>query len=173
VRCHTEAAGRSLGLEIGQLNGDFVYPSTNRISNQLTTLDHIGIFSAPLAGAADTLPAYPSPTGNGPADARARAYLHANCAGCHRPQGGGGGEMDLRFATTFAATKTCNVAAAGGELGIAGSKLIVPKDPGKSLVSRRPRSIGAHRMPPLATSVVDSTGMDVVDAWINSITSCP
>ena len=40
LQCHTAAAGRSLGLEIGQLNGDFVYP-TGRTANQLTTLDAI------------------------------------------------------------------------------------------------------------------------------------
>lgn len=50
LRCHTESAGRTLGLELGQLNGDFTYASTNRISNQLKTLDHLGLFAAPLAG---------------------------------------------------------------------------------------------------------------------------
>ena len=37
-RCHTSAAGRTLGLEIGQLNGDLLYPATGRTANQLTTL---------------------------------------------------------------------------------------------------------------------------------------
>jgi hypothetical protein len=36
LQCHSAAAGRSLGLEIGQLNGDFGYP-TGRTANQLTT----------------------------------------------------------------------------------------------------------------------------------------
>ena len=38
LQCHTAAAGRTLGLEIGQLNGHFLYPQTGRTANQLTTL---------------------------------------------------------------------------------------------------------------------------------------
>ena len=70
VSCHTDAAGRSLGLELGQLNGDFVYPSTNSISNQLKTLEHIGMFDKPLGQPVEQLLAYPeAPTARG---ARAR-----------------------------------------------------------------------------------------------------
>ena len=32
---------------------------------------------------------------------RARSYLHANCAGCHRPGGPGRGDIDLRAETPF------------------------------------------------------------------------
>jgi hypothetical protein len=63
VGCHSEAAGRSLGLELGQLNGDYVYPSTNTIANQLKTLDHIGMFDKPLGKPVDQLLAYPDPYG--------------------------------------------------------------------------------------------------------------
>ena len=48
VRCHTPAAGFALGPEISQLNLSRLYSSTNRISNQLSTFEHIGVFSAPL-----------------------------------------------------------------------------------------------------------------------------
>jgi len=173
ARCHTEAAGRSLGLELGQQNGDFVYASTNRISNQLTTLEHIGMFSAPLGKPAAELAVIPDPSKDGPGEARARAYLHANCSNCHRPEGGGRGDMDLRFSGTLAATQTCNADGQAGDLGVAGAKLIVPGDPTKSLVSLRPRALGAMRMPPLASAIVDTGGLDVVDSWIKDIAGCP
>ncbi|HWU87257.1 MAG TPA: PQQ-dependent sugar dehydrogenase, partial [Kofleriaceae bacterium] len=48
LQCHSRAAGGTLGLETAQLNREAVYPSTNRLSNQLATLDHIGMLSAPL-----------------------------------------------------------------------------------------------------------------------------
>ena len=172
MHCHTTAAGVSLGLELGQLNGELLYEATNRISNQLTTLEHIGVFTAPI-GAASTLPVIPKVDGSAPLVDRARGYLHANCAMCHRPQGGGRGPMDLRYATSDVATKTCGVDAETGTQGIAGAKLIVPGDPTKSLVTIRARAVGAARMPPLASSVVDVQGLDVVDAWIKSINSCP
>ena len=173
VSCHTEAAGRSLGPELGQLNGDYVYPTTNFIANQLKTLDHIGVFDKPLGKPVEQLPAYPDPYGTEAVDARARAYLHSNCSNCHRPQGGGRGNMDLRFGTALADTKSCGVDGEAGNIGIAGAKLLAPGSPSLSLISARPHSPAAHRMPPLASSVVDDRGVTVIDDWITSIKACP
>ncbi|WP_146649133.1 PQQ-dependent sugar dehydrogenase [Labilithrix luteola] len=173
VSCHSEAAGHSLGLELGQLNGDFTYPSTNRISNQLKTLDHIGLFATALGKPVDELAKYPDPLDDGALEARARSYLHANCSNCHRPDGPGRGNMDLRFASSLADVKACNASPSAGDLGIDGAKLLVPGDPAKSLISVRPHSPGANRMPPIASSVVDDKGMAVVDDWIKSLTQCP
>ena len=173
VNCHNAASGHSLGLENGQQNGDYVYASTNRISNQLKTLDHIGMFGAPLGKPVDQIIAYPAPTGTtGTAEDRARAYLHSNCSMCHRPDGGGRGDMDWRYSNSFADTKSCNVDNQAGPLGAA-TKLIVPRHPEQSLVSVRPHSPAANRMPPLASSVVDNAGIGVVDSWITGITACP
>lgn len=172
AQCHTAAAGRTLGLELGQLNGDLVYTETNRISNQLRTLDHIGMFAAPL-GSIEQLPAYPRPAAPGALEARARSYLHANCSHCHRPNGPGRGDLDLRFATPLAATKVCGTAPALGDLGVAGAKVVAPGSPATSVLSLRTRAVGAARMPPLASNVVDTVGAAVVDDWITSLTACP
>ena len=173
VSCHTDAAGRSLGLELGQLNGEYTYPSTNRISNQLKTLDHIGMFDKPLGKPVDQILAYPDPYGTAAVDQRARAYLHSNCSNCHRPKGGGRGNMDLRFGTAFTDTKSCNVIPEAGDIGVAGAMLFVPGNPAKSLLSVRAGSPAANRMPPLASSVVDAPGVKVIDDWITSVTACP
>ena len=177
VGCHSEAAGRSLGLEVGQLNGDYVYPSTNTVANQLKTLDHIGMFDKPLGKPVEQLLAYPDPYGTtAPAAAlemRARAYLHSNCSNCHRPKGGGRGNMDLRFGTAFVDTKSCNVDPEAGDLGVTGAKLIAPGAPDQSILALRPHSPAANRMPPLASSVVDEPGVKVLDDWIRSIAACP
>jgi uncharacterized repeat protein (TIGR03806 family) len=177
VRCHTEAAGRTLGLELGQLNADFVYESSNRIANQLKTLEHIGVLSAPLAASVDQLPRYPSPSSSsalpGTEADRARAYLHANCSFCHRPNGGGRGNMDLRYATPLAATMACNVLPEAGDLGVSGAALIAPGDAARSLIALRPQAVGANRMPPVGSSVVDTQSVQVLNSWINSLTGCP
>ncbi len=174
VRCHTAAAGRALGPELGQLNGDFVYTATDRIANQLRTLEHLGMFAAPLDKPPAELPVIPRPVGgSAPLDVRARAYLHANCSGCHRPGGGGGGALDLRFTTSFEETAACNGEPQSGTLGVEGAKLLVPGEPAKSLLSLRPHALGAGRMPPLGSSVVDTAGLQVVDDWIRSIAACP
>ena len=52
LQCHTNAAGRSLGLETAQLNGDLIYPTTGRTANQLTTLNadwHVHDAAGPAA----------------------------------------------------------------------------------------------------------------------------
>lgn len=174
MRCHTKAAGRSLGLELAQLNGDFVYATTNRISNQLATLEHIGMFAAPLGKPVEQIAALPDPLGtNAPLDQRARAYLHGNCAMCHRPDGGPArAPMDFRFEKSFADTRSCNVASGVEDIGVAGAKIIVPGKPEQSLVSIRMHVLDGNRMPPLGSKVVDEKGTKLIDDWIRGA-ACP
>ena len=51
LACHTAAAGRTLGLEVAQLNAPFNY-SGDKVANQLATLDHLGMFDAPIGNPA-------------------------------------------------------------------------------------------------------------------------
>lgn len=174
LACHTGAAGRTLGLEIGQLNSVMLYPTTQRLSNQLSTLEHIGLFSSPLPGPVAELPVHPRPTSQeGDAESRARSYLHANCSFCHRPNSVGGGPMDLRFSVPLGDAKACGVDPSNGDLGIPGAKILAPGEPWRSLLSARPKALGAGRMPPLGSQVVDGEGTAVIDAWIQSLAECP
>jgi uncharacterized repeat protein (TIGR03806 family) len=171
LSCHTAAAGRSLGLETGQLNGDAIYPG-NLIANQLATLDHIGLFDAPL-GDPSTLARLPAPSGMDPLEARARSYLHANCSICHRPTGPGKGPADFRYSTPFKMVGVCGAMPTEGDLGIAGAQLLQPGQPTKSIMSARIHALDVNRMPPLGTHVVDATGAKLIDDWITSVTVCP
>ncbi len=173
TQCHTSAAGSALGPEIGQLNRDFTYPATGRTANQLDTLEHIGIFDAPLSGTPDTLMAYPTLSGPDPLQSRAKAYLHANCSGCHRPGGTTQANMDWRYQTSFASAQACGQTPTQGDLGVTGAKLILPGDPSKSILSVRMHAIGTSRMPPVGTSIVHSEGTSVIDSWISSLSTCP
>lgn len=173
VRCHTSVAGFSLGLETGQLNRDLTYASTERISNQLATFDHIGLFDTPLPSAVEAQARYPVPAGSDSLELRARAYLHANCSFCHRPNGTGRGPADFRFSTPPSQLGICNAAPEEGDLGVANARLLAPGEPARSILSVRLHSLGAYRMPPLGTRVEDTTGAGVVDAWISSLTDCP
>jgi uncharacterized repeat protein (TIGR03806 family) len=168
MACHTAIAGRSLGPELAQFNRDITYP-TGRARNQLLTLDGLGFFSAPLPA---TWPKLETPYGTGPQEDRARAYLHANCSGCHR-QGAGQGPADFRWQLTFKQTNTCNALPQNGTLGVTNARLISPGDPSSSLVSLRMHALNASRMPILGTSVVDAQGTALVDQWIGSLTACP
>jgi uncharacterized repeat protein (TIGR03806 family) len=173
LNCHTAAAGRSLGLEVAQLNSDLTYAATGRTSNQLTTLDDIMMFSAPLSGAPSTLDALADPSDAGAAlEDRARAYLHTNCSGCHRPGGAAQGTLDFRFNTALSATGGCDISPVNGDLGVANARVIAPGDADLSVLWLRMGVRDANAMPPLASNLVDSAGRTVIRDWIEGLSSC-
>ncbi|MDB4934789.1 MAG: hypothetical protein JWP87_1761 [Labilithrix sp.] len=164
--CHTSVAGFTLGLETRQLDRD--EGGVNQLDRFAPVLDKPVVANAlaPLraggaAGASD--------------EERARGYLHANCSICHREgYGAGAATIDLRIDTPFAATKTCNAAPQGGDLGVSGSKIVAPGDPSKSTLALRMRALDQNRMPPLATHVVDETGVSAIESWIRGLPpACP
>ncbi|HLF12545.1 MAG TPA: hypothetical protein VJA26_15190, partial [Gammaproteobacteria bacterium] len=172
LSCHTAAAGFSLGLETAQLNHDFTYASTGRTANQLRTLDDIVMLSS-LLGDPSPRPALADPSDtNAILEARARAYLHTNCAQCHRASGPTPSPMDLRFATALSNTAACDAAPQAGDLGIANARIIAPGDPDRSVLVARMNRRDAQAMPPLASNLVDTTGVALVRAWITSLTTC-
>jgi uncharacterized repeat protein (TIGR03806 family) len=171
LECHTQAAGRALGPETVQLNGDFKYPSTGRTANQMYTLSSIGLLSPPAADPS-TLDALPDPFGSAPLTQRARAYLHTNCAQCHRSGGPTPSSMDLRYDTALSATNTCNVVPSAGDLGIADARLIAPGDPARSVLLERMQHRDANGMPPLGSNIADSKGAALLSDWIASLSGC-
>jgi uncharacterized repeat protein (TIGR03806 family) len=172
MTCHNAAARRTLGLEIAQLHRP-ILGSDGVKREQLDTLRSEGafaedmVFPLPLEALLDPSDASKS------VESRARSYLHGNCANCHRPQGPGRGSADLRFSVRFADTKLCNALPETESLGISGAKLLVPGNPGMSLVSLRMHRLDEARMPPLSSHAVDPLGTSVVDAFIRSLASCP
>jgi mono/diheme cytochrome c family protein len=173
VQCHTEAAGASLGLETRQLAFNIRYPQTGRDAHQLVTLNAINTLTPPIANPGGEVP-YPDPSGTvGTLGERARAYLHTNCAQCHRPNGPTPSDMDLRYDTALADTNACGVVPGHGDLGIANARLIAPGAPDRSLLPARMNARGVpEAMPPLASSLVDTAGVTLIRNWIGSLASC-
>jgi len=173
LSCHTAAAGASLGLEAAQLNRDFTYASTGRTANQLRTLDAVALFTTPLGDPAQQ-PAMPNPFDtSAPLAERARAYLHTNCAQCHRSGGPTPSSMDLRYSTLLSSTNACGVAPQSGDLGVgAAARIIAPGDAASSVLVGRMDRRDANGMPPLASSAVDTAGVELLEQWIASLTSC-
>jgi uncharacterized repeat protein (TIGR03806 family) len=173
LQCHTAAAGRTLGLEIAQLNRPLTYPSTNRRANQLSTLNHIGLLQPPLSESPDNLPALPALDDDSqPLELRARAYLHANCSNCHRPGGSGRGNMDLRYQVAAEEMQICDVPPELGDLGINGAQLLAPGAPGKSIILVRMQALDFSRMPPIGSNLPDNSGIALIREWILSIANC-
>jgi uncharacterized repeat protein (TIGR03806 family) len=170
LRCHSDAAGVSLGPETLQMNRDTTYPSTRRTANQLFTYDAIGLFSAPV-GDPSMLPVLPGLDGPEPVEDRARAYIHANCSMCHRP--GDEEYYDGRYTTPFAQQGLCGVAPQQGDLGNAANLLISPGSAANSIVVLRMEDLGGPRMPTIGSLVVDDQGVAVLSEWIDGLAACP
>jgi uncharacterized repeat protein (TIGR03806 family) len=169
IQCHTAVSGQLLGLTTAQLNRDFGFELGQ--ANQIATFDHIGLL-AESPGAPNQLDAMPDLEGSEMIETRARAYLDVQCAHCHQPGGPGRSDLDLRWTTPLAELGGCDVDPVNGDLGIANAKLIVPGDPGSSVLSLRLHATDNDAMPPLGRAWVDETGTAVVDDWITGLSSC-
>jgi len=175
MSCHTSVAGFSLGLETAQLNRNFMYPTTGRTANQLTTLDHIMMFSTPLPG----MPPADFPQLTDPADTtanldnRARAYMHTNCAQCHRGLSSPTpSDMDFRYTTSLSNTNACDAIPRNGDLGISNPRIIAPGDVSHSVLIERMSRRDSTGMPPLASNLPDLTGVALITDWVNGLANC-
>jgi uncharacterized repeat protein (TIGR03806 family) len=173
LTCHTSAAGFALGLETTQLNHDFTYTSTGRTANQLRTLDTIAMFNTPVGDPA-LQPRILDPfVTSVPLAESARAYLHTNCAQCHRAGGPTSSSMDLRYSTPLSSTNACGVTPQSGDLGLgAAARIIAPGSAANSVLVARMSTRDANGMPPLASNIVDASGVALIQQWINSLTTC-
>ena len=170
--CHTTIAGFTLGPEVGQLNRNFVYPSTGIDANQLITLEDINVLTNPLTDAEKSTVFYAIDDITYSTERRARSYLHSNCANCHQPGGPGGGNIDLRMATSLGSTGICDRAPLGDTLGLINPVIVNPGEPDSSILVLRMEDLGQHRMPSLGSGIVDSQAMTVIRDWISNLSSC-
>ena len=155
-----------LGPITEQMNVEVEHDGASR--NQIDLFADLGV----LASAPDpaTLPRFERPDDEGAdLDARARGYLHGNCAHCHRPGGGGGpsGLSFLAWEPDPAVFGVCKIPAAAG--GGAGGRSydIVPGDPDASIVPFRMSTTDAEiKMPELPSLLSDEFGVELISAWI-------
>lgn len=168
--CHSNAAPL-LGPSDVQLAIDVRY-GDGEVEDQLGVWRALGL----VEERSDVSP-MPSPTDTtAPIEARARAYLHANCGGCHRP----GGftppdvDLDLRWSTPMEDTRTRCVFTQYPGLAGEGMRLD-PHDPNSSAIVRRMRALDDEfpsPMPPLGRSLPDTFGGDLVAEWAASLPPC-
>lgn len=170
IRCHTPAAGYVLGPKTRQLNGQFLYESSGVKDNQLRAWNHLGLLDPPLQENAIATLDRDAPIDDAAAtlEQRARSYLDANCAQCHRP-GGVHALWDARIDTPLMGAAIVNGAAIT-RIGPAGSRILRPGDVEHSLLYRRITATEPLlMMPPLARNTVDRTAAAVIERWISQM----
>jgi glucose/arabinose dehydrogenase len=104
-----------------------------------------------------------------PLEARARSYLHANCAQCHVEAGGGNAQMELELTTPRDKMRVIGAKPLHDTFGIKDAKLIAPGDPDRSILYQRLIRRGPGQMPPLATSIVDDEAARLIHDWIKEM----
>ncbi|MGV8836218.1 PQQ-dependent sugar dehydrogenase [Cellvibrio sp.] len=172
LTCHTQAANFSLGLETLQLNNSMLYSASGINAHQLDTLTHINLFSSAITPTQKAQTLFSLGDQNATLAQRARSYLHSNCSNCHSPNGPTPVTLDLRYSTALAATQTCNVQPAAGDLGISNARILAQGEPERSVLLARMKVRDVNQMPPLASHVVDQEAVDVIAAWIGGLASC-
>jgi uncharacterized repeat protein (TIGR03806 family) len=172
LTCHTVNAGLVLGVKTRQLNRDFTFPS-GITDNELRAWNHIGLFdtnfsdteikSFPQLARTDDL--------SRSLEDRARSYLDANCANCHRPRGTVA-FFDARYDTPLAQQGLIDGRVLIDER-IDNSRVIAPNDIWRSILYMRTDTTEAFKMPVLARNEIDVQGMNLLRQWIESLPGPP
>jgi putative heme-binding domain-containing protein len=102
-------------------------------------------------------------------DARARSYLAANCAHCHRRGGGGTVAADLSYSTGGEQMNVINADPSQGAFGISNAKVVASGLPLKSTLFYRMATSGSGHMPKLGHWDNDRAGLQLVHQWIASL----
>ncbi len=183
ARCHNQWAEHALAFNIRQLNRECDFSGT--IDNQLRAFDHIGLLKLENGGPENRLPALTTrdrawfasahprladPSNNQlDVNERARSYLHANCAHCHRNGGGGTAYIELQHELAIDATKSIDVRPTQGSFEISDARIIAPGDPFRSTLFYRISKMGAGRMPHIGSELVDVSGVNLIHDWIRQL----
>lgn len=166
--CHTFAAKYALGVDTLQMNRDHDYGGV--VANQLATLEHLGVFTKPLPKPASELPRLVDYQDTAhPLEDRARSYVHANCAHCHRRWGGGNADFQLLQTLPLAELGVLDAKPGQGNFGLKDPRILVAGDPDRSLVLHRMQRTGLGRMPHIGSNLVDESAVKLIHDWIKQL----
>ncbi len=97
---------------------------------------------------------------------RARSYLHANCAHCHRDGGAANSPIRLDFRLSEKQMHLIDAPATQGSFAIEGAKLLAWGDPGRSVLLYRMCKSGPGRMPHIGSRELDREAVRLIHQWI-------
>jgi uncharacterized repeat protein (TIGR03806 family) len=168
LACHNAKTSGVLGVKARQMNRAFTYPS-GVTDNELRAWSHAGLF-APEVNEADLakIPTLaPADDATRSVQDRARSYLDANCAQCHRP-GGTVAYFDARYDTPLEKQGLINGPVLIDQ-GIDRPRVISPHDIWRSIIYMRVNTVDDIKMPPIARETIDQRGVKLLQEWITSL----
>jgi uncharacterized repeat protein (TIGR03806 family) len=169
IVCHTTRGGSVYGFVPPQLNKRHEYGDV--VADQLATLIHIGLFDDPSTAepknAEHQIGALPDPFDDKlDLDKRARAYLHVNCAQCHRRGGGGTAKFELLYHFKLDKMALLGERPSQGSFKLHAAENVAPGDPYRSLIYYRLAKLGSGHMPKIGSNVIDREGLRLIHDWI-------
>jgi hypothetical protein len=168
ANCHRGETGRILGFSAMQLARGAASGDAPPVT--LRTLEDRGSLSdAPN-------PNFAGPPGDAPTRA-ALGYLHANCGNCHADASEIKPATSIVLRLDVTETDPMTTALYKSNVGVRMDQVADPNvtlriskgHPEWSGVIERMKGLGAGRMPPLATTVVDDAGIATLSTWIQSL----
>jgi putative heme-binding domain-containing protein len=157
MTCHMSRAGIVLGFHHQFTDTDTRI--NGQKANQLTAWSKLRLFEKE-----------PKPAGfrrlESDLQRHARAYLHVNCAHCHRRGGGGSAPVELRADVPFERVKLAGVTPNQGEFGLRKPDILRPGEPHRSVLLYRIAKSGTGHMPHLGARTIHPKGLQVVRDWI-------
>jgi putative heme-binding domain-containing protein len=155
LTCHNQNAGPAIAFHSAQLD------------RQLEGLFTMGLFARRPAQARVTL-VDPRDAAQ-PLERRARSYLHANCAHCHRFGAGGSTGLDLQIDNPLERTRAVDARPAQGAFGLTEPAIVRAGDPFRSVLLYRVSTLGSGRMPRLGSHEVDEQAVALLEEWIRAL----
>jgi uncharacterized repeat protein (TIGR03806 family) len=174
LTCHTHSAKFVLGVKARQLNGKFPYPS-GATDNQLRTWNYLGLFRSRIdEKSINRLPRLVRMDDQtAGVELRARSYLDANCANCHRPGNPIRANFDARFVNFPSGQAFLDVPTVSDSLNIPNPRIIAPNELARSMLYQRLLRPDNYRMPPLANQVKDQKAIALLREWIQRMPAAP
>lgn len=168
LACHNARTPGQLGPKTRQMNMTIAYPDGTR-ENQLRHWNAMGLFAPALDDR--QIATYPTlaradDTSRSLED-RARSFLDANCAQCHRPRGTVA-NFDARYQVPLARQNLIDGPILINE-GLDHPHVITPHDPWRSMIIRRTDTIDDTRMPPIARHTIDVKDVAMLKQYVLSL----
>ncbi len=167
LSCHHTSAGGIQGFTLPQLNRDVVLNGGN--VHQLQALVDAG-YLQDLPKPAARIPALAAATTlDWSREWRARSFLAVNCSPCHRPNGIAALNWNADILSPLESAEIIG-AMPYNNLGDYQSMVVYPGLPDHSVLYRRLANLGTGHMPPLANSVLNIDGIELIRDWITQDT---
>jgi len=167
-QCHNPWAGEVLGFTEAQLSHS---SKAGGSPDEFRRLTELGIVKLGKLNSGDK-PAKPLVNPHDQSQeltARARSYLHVNCAHCHQFGAGGSVNIELRYETAPEATLAIDTKPVQGTFSIPECRIIAPGDPYRSILYYRMAKQGRGRMPHIGSELVDEAGVRLIGEWLRQL----